>query len=134
MLECLILGDSIAVGTHQYKTDCVQLATSGFNSLQWNRRYGESILFSQQFNFVVISLGSNDFSGINTRKELEELRIKVDSKRVYWILPAIKPEIQQVVRDIASFHGDHIIKIPNLGRDGIHPTNTGYKKIAEEVK
>ena len=134
MLECLILGDSIAVGTHQYKTDCVKLATSGFSSLQWNRRYNNTILFSQQFNFVVISLGSNDYAAINTRKELEELRIKIDSKRVYWILPAIKPVIQQVVREIASFHGDRIIKIPILGRGGIHPTTTGYKKIAEEVK
>jgi len=134
MLECLILGDSIAVDIHQYKNDCVQLADIGFSSAQWNKRYGDTILFSQQFNFVVISLGSNDYAGINTRRELEELRIKIDSRHIYWILPAIKPEIQQIVRDLASSHGDGIVEIPNLSRDGIHPTTTGYKKLAEEIK
>ena len=39
MLDCLILGDSIAVGTHQFMPECRAYATGGLNSHQWNHRY-----------------------------------------------------------------------------------------------
>ena len=37
MIDCMILGDSIAVGMHQFKPECVAYAKGGINSWQWNK-------------------------------------------------------------------------------------------------
>ena len=63
MIDCLIVGDSIAVGTHQFKPDCVAYAKGGINSWQWNRKFGDKQLGA---NTVIISLGSNDHEGVRT--------------------------------------------------------------------
>ena len=39
MIECLILGDSIAVGTQQFYKECVAIAKGGINSWQFNKNY-----------------------------------------------------------------------------------------------
>ncbi len=131
MLECLILGDSIAVGTHQARPKCAVYARSGINSRDFVNRYiGKDLVAGT----VVISLGSNDHKGIKTKNELLDLRSQIVAKKVYWILPAIKPEIQEIVEEVADKHGDWIIKIPYLSKDGIHPTVKGYKKIGEIIK
>lgn len=131
MLECLILGDSIAVGTAQARPECVSYVKGGWNSWQWNRDYLKHNLSADT---VIISLGSNDHKGVKTRQELEKLRDKVKGKRVYWIMPAIKPDIQEIVEDIANKNSDWIVKIPHLSSDGIHPTGKGYKRIGEITK
>lgn len=131
MLECLILGDSIAVGTHQARPECAVYAKSGINSRDFVNRYiGKDLVAST----VIISLGSNDHKGIKTKKELLDLRSQILAKKVYWILPAIKPEIQEIVENVANDYGDWIIKIPSISPDGIHPTTKGYKKIGEITK
>ena len=131
MIDCLILGDSIAVGTQRFKQECRSEAKGGINSWQFNKNYpGE--FFS---DIVVISLGSNDHQGVKTRKELESLRSRVSAKsKVYWILPAIKPHIQEIVRDIAEKNNDIILPILSLQKDGIHPSWAGYKDLAEKIK
>jgi len=131
MLECLILGDSIAVGTHLVgRPECVAYAKGGINSWQFNKLYPQSF----GGNTVIISLGSNDHKGVKTKKELLAIRKRVNAKKVYWILPAIKPDIQQIVEEVANAHGDWIIMIPYLQKDGIHPDTRGYKKIGEITK
>lgn len=131
MLECLILGDSIAVGTKMFApTECVAYAKGGWNSWQWNRDY---LTRQLDANTVVISLGSNDHAGVKTYQELKKLRVKVRAQRVFWILPAIKPNIQDIVRRVAREHGDAIVTIPALQPDGIHPSWRGYKAIVKET-
>lgn len=131
MLECLILGDSIAVGTKQFApTECVAYAKGGWNSWQWNRDYLTRRLDAKT---VIISLGSNDHAGVKTYQELKKLRVKVQAQRVFWILPAIKPNIQDTVRRVAREHGDTIVTIPALQPDGIHPSWRGYKGIVKET-
>jgi hypothetical protein len=131
MLDCLILGDSIAVGTHQIATECRALAKGGWNSWQWNRDYLKNDLSADT---VIISLGSNDHKGVKTRRELEIVRDKVKGSRVFWILPAIKPDIQDIVREIAAQHGDTVLPINRLQPDGIHPSWAGYKDIVARTK
>jgi lysophospholipase L1-like esterase len=53
---------------------------------------------------------------------------------VYWILPAIKPDIQAIVKKVAAQHGDTVLPITRLQADGVHPSWAGYKKLAEETK
>ena len=131
MFECLILGDSIAVGVHNTRPDCAIYAKSGINSRDFVNRYiGKDLVAST----VIISLGSNDYKGIKTKNELMDLRSQVLAKKVYWIMPAIKPEIQEIVEEVANKHGDWIIRIPHLSKDRVHPTRKGYERIGEITK
>ena len=131
MLDCLILGDSIAVGTHQVRSECTSYAKGGWNTWQWNRDYLKNDLTA---NTVIISLGSNDHQGVKTRDELIKMRNKVSGARVFWILPAIKPNIQQIVREIAEQYHDTVLPITRLQPDGVHPSWAGYKQLAEGTK
>ena len=131
MLECLILGDSIAVGTHQFRPECAIVAKSGINSGQWNKNYSKDL---KPARTVVISLGSNDHSGVNTFKELLTMRQQVDAEHVFWIMPAIKPNVQDVVQIIAKNFGDTILPITRLQPDGVHPSWAGYKQLAKSTK
>ena len=135
MIDCMILGDSIAVGTHHVRPECVAHARGGINSWQWRKDYLEQ---DQGNNLVaetvIISLGSNDHRGIKTSEEISRIRLAVKAKRVFWILPAIKPDIQARVREVAAGFGDTVLEINGLQPDGVHPSRAGYKNIAERTK
>lgn len=128
MFECLILGDSIAYGVSNIRKECVAYAKSGINSSDWNDKYITKITDSK---VTIISLGTNDVKQLNTEVELVALRSLIRTGRVFWIMPPIKPEKQQIVRNIAKAYGDNIIRIPELSTDKIHPTYNGYKKLGE---
>jgi lysophospholipase L1-like esterase len=130
MFDCLILGDSIAVGLHRQMPQCESLSKGGWNTSQWNRDYLKNDLTAKT---VIISLGSNDYKGINAKTELQRIREKVNGQ-VFWVLPAIKPNIQGIVRDIAKEYGDTVIPIAHVQSDGVHPSLEGYKQIAKAVK
>jgi lysophospholipase L1-like esterase len=132
MLECLILGDSIAVGTAQARPECVSYSKGGINSYDWlNKNVGKSPYVAKH---VIISLGSNDHKGVKTESELRNIRELTKADRVYWILPAIKPNIQEMVRRIAVENGDVILPIKDLSTDKVHPTGKGYKQLADASK
>jgi len=131
MIECIILGDSIAKGISDVRTECVSYVKSGINSRDWNDQYVKKI---KPARTTIISLGSNDYRNLNTEIELVALRSFVNADRVFWIVPAIKPEKQKIVINIARHFGDTIVNIPELSPDKIHPTNKGYKILGELVK
>jgi lysophospholipase L1-like esterase len=132
MLECLIIGDSIAVGTANVRPECVAYAKGGINSYQWfNQNISKIPLHAKT---VIISLGSNDHKGVRTQRELETIRELTKADRVYWILPAIKPDIQEIVKKVAAQHGDVVLPITRLQKDGIHPSWAGYKELANQTK
>lgn len=140
MLECLILGDSIAVGTHQARPECVAYARGGWNTWQWNREYLKKDLSART---VIISLGSNDHRGIRTKAELQRLREKVGTgAKVFWILPHgnLKASevpiehIQQLIKSIAAEYSDIVLPITRASKDNIHPSWAGYKEIADKTK
>jgi lysophospholipase L1-like esterase len=135
MIDCLIIGDSIAVGTKAMRPDCVAIAKGGINSNQWRKQYLDGDQGSLPLaETLIISLGSNDHKGVNTKSEIARIRTEVTAKRVYWILPAIKPEVQAAVREVADGFGDIVLEIKGLSTDGVHPTGQGYKQIAKEAK
>lgn len=140
MIDCMIIGDSIAVGTAAYREECVaDYAKGGLNSWQWNKKYKDANLSS---SILIISLGTNDHKYINTRKELEAMRKRVVSNRVYWVLPmgnspksgVSLEEIQQIVAEIAEKHNDTVIATKRLQKDGIHPSWAGYKELGDAAK
>lgn len=140
MIECLIIGDSIAVGTATARPECVAYAKGGINSYQWvNQNIGNTPLLAKT---VIISLGSNDHKGVKTESELRTIRELTKADRVFWILPAgVHPknnvpveQIQEMVRRVAKAHGDTVLPITRLQKDGIHPSWAGYKELAEKTK
>jgi hypothetical protein len=132
MIECLIMGDSIAVGTAQVRQECVSYSKGGINSYQWlNSNVGKSPYIAKT---VIISLGSNDHKYVKTLVELRNIRELTKANRVYWILPAIKPDIQEMVKKVAAENGDIVLPITRLQKDGIHPSWAGYKELAEASK
>jgi lysophospholipase L1-like esterase len=140
MIDCIIAGDSIAVGTHKFKQECVAYAKGGINSWQWVNQNVSKL--PMQARIVIISLGSNDHKGVKTEKELQTIRQLTKADRVYWILPAgVHPKnnvpaevIQEMVKKVAAEHGDIVLPITRLQPDGIHPSWAGYKDLAEKAK
>lgn len=138
-MDCLILGDSIAVGTAMFKKECVSISKGGINSQQYNKKVAGMELYSGS---VLISLGSNDHKWVKTKQELEKLRKNIKATNVYWVLPEGNlpaggvsiDEIRRIVLEVSEEYGDIVIPIMHLSKDGIHPTGVGYKEIAEQFK
>jgi len=137
MLECLVLGDSIAVGVSQARRECVSYAKIGINSSVWNRDYLPHAV-DKNYGTVVISLGANDHKGIPTENELRRMRVNVSGKRVFWIDPGKdrKPVAHDAIMRIASQYGDTVIARPQdqMSADGVHPTGRGYKTLADQTR
>lgn len=139
MIDCIVLGDSIAVGTQLQRYECISYAKSGINSSQWNKQFGNKDLTAES---VIISLGTNDHKYVKTEQELLTIRAKVNALKVFWILPvgnSPKSEvslegIQNTVNKIAARYGDIVLPITRVQKDGIHPSWAGYKELAEKTK
>ena len=130
MIECIIVGDSIGVGVSHVRKECVSTAVGGINSWQANQYNSNKKVVART---VIISLGSNDHKGVKTEAELRKLRANTTADRVYWILPAIKPDIQEIVRTIAADWKDIVLPISET-TDKVHPTMRSYKEIGGNAK
>ena len=131
MIDCMIIGDSIGVGTSMFRKDCVSYSIGGYNSWHWNKKFADLDITAKT---VIISLGSNDHKSIHTHDELVVIRSRTHATKVYWIRPAIKPNIQEIVELMAHQYGDTVVPITSLQLDGIHPSWKGYKQIADNTK
>jgi hypothetical protein len=134
MLECLIVGDSIAVGVSQVRPECQAIAKSGINSSDWNKRHLHKL---KPTRTLVIRLGAHDL-GINTDGNLRSLRTNAQADRVFWLLPSqrLKPRQVEAVRQVAAEFGDTVIPRPesNISQDGVHPTYKGYKILGDQTR
>ena len=136
MLECLVIGDSIAVGISQFRKECVTFARTGWTSSKWNKQYLPTFNAQLPVKSLIISLGTNDYQGINTIAELNKIRENVKpGTRVFWVLPPkAKLPQREMVREVAEIWGDTWLSVPEdeLAGDKIHPTQVGYRNIAGE--
>lgn len=135
MIECLIIGDSIAVGVSQVRHECQSIAKSGINSRDWNKN---NIHKLKPASTLIISLGANDYKGIDTEANIRKLRESVSAQRVFWLLPSqkLKPEQVRAVKFVAVEYGDTVIPRPekDISNDGVHPTYKGYKVLGDLTK
>ena len=129
MLECLIVGDSLAVGVANIRKECVALVQSGVNSQQWlDRNIQHTPLTAKH---VIISLGSKDTNSIETEEQLRTIRSLARAQRVYWVLPGSNfPAQRKIIWRIANDYRDVILKTEKMQADNVHPTAAGYKEIA----
>lgn len=139
LVECLLIGDSIAKGLHRFRPECALFAKVGITSQQFLRSYKDPT----PANNIIISLGSNDHARIETEERLRQLRQKFKvGTTAYWILPAgVNPKsgisvehVQNAVRRVASEHQDVVLPIPVLSVDNVHPTEAGFKALAKQTK
>jgi lysophospholipase L1-like esterase len=137
MIDCMVIGDSIAVGIHMIRTECVRYAKSGWNSSQWNRDYLAQAI-TRPYETIIISLGANDTKNIPTEAELRRMRININGKKVFWIDPGQdrKPIAHDAMVRIAKEYGDTVLLRPkeHMSGDGVHPTGKGYRVLAEQTK
>lgn len=137
MIECMIVGDSIAVGVSMVRKECVSYAKGGWNSWQWNKDYLNKAT-DRPYGTIIISLGANDHQGVKTEAELRKMRAAIQGQRVFWISPGMerKPVPQTAIEKIAAEYGDVVLDRPknNMSADKIHPTMAGYKELAEKTK
>lgn len=135
MLECLIVGDSIGVGVSQVRKECTAIVKSGINSKDWNNKHLSKL---EPTKTLIISLGANDYKGIDTESNIRRLRVNSKADKVFWLLPSskLKPAQVESVKRVAIEFGDTVIPRPetDISADGVHPTYTGYKKLAEKTK
>ena len=137
MLECLIMGDSIASGIASVKHDCIRLTEIGLSSEEWYKKYhNRPLLDMETYKYVVISLGSNDRD--SSYEWMRKTRKKIKEGRVIWILPSkeVKTKQHETVQKVANEFGDFVMDISDkVGKDKIHPpTVKAYEDIARSLR
>ena len=126
MIDCAILGDSIAVGVSQQRPECIRMATVGISSMAYIQRFPRHVNSGN----ILISLGSNDSSHVTTKTALETLRERVHGQ-VTWLLSANNQAAHDIARAVAARFGDRVLEVrPVVSRDGVHPTTAGYRELA----
>jgi lysophospholipase L1-like esterase len=129
MLECVLLGDSIAVGLKSH-LPCNLEAKVGRNSHQ------QSMLVRNiKAKTVIISLGSNDVGDKLLEKSLlrnlRSVRRQVEANKVIWVIPYHAAAREQV-RRVAAEWGDGLVDLMDYRtKDGVHPQS--YKELANGV-
>lgn len=118
-MDCIAVGDSIAVGIGQ-AAHCTVNAKVGASS-----SYIAGLDIATGKDITVISAGSNDPTNPKLRSNLDKIRSKITSKRVIWILPYNR-KAAAVVKAVAVQHGDGYIDLSAFKtRDGVHPSSYG---------
>ena len=133
MLDCLIMGDSIAVGVSQYRPECASYSQSGITSAGWIKKWGDK---PEAAKIVVISLGANDYT-VDTMTHIKMLRNNITADKVIWLLPRADrvPMAVNAVYEVARQFNDVIVDRPKeVSPDGIHPTAAGYKWLADRTR
>ena len=124
-MDCVAVGDSIAVGVGQ-SARCSINAKVGASS-----SYISDHVISKSARVAVISAGSNDPRNPRLNKNLLEIRSKIKSERVVWILPYDRTAAR-VVKSVAASHGDAYIDLAAYQtRDGVHPKS--YSRVARDI-
>jgi len=132
MFECLILGDSIGLGTARavnalYAARCDVRAAERANAdqiLRWQippKRYGAS----------VFAIGSNDAASPDLTKKLRNIRARIIARRVIWLLPYDRQRAT-IVSSVAATYNDEtldLLRFPT--RDRIHPSS--YHLVARAL-
>lgn len=133
MIDCMLIGDSIAVGSHRFRKDCEMHAKGGITSKGWLDKFKDVDLNAST---MIISLGTNDWDKGNTFLYLKQLREKVKAKQVFWIAPHpdSKPKALADVQKIAKIYNDVVITTRRYEVDKIHPNYDGYKELMNKTK
>ena len=133
MIECMIIGDSIAAGISTHRPECVVHAEVGITAARWLKKYSHIKL---EANTIIVSLGNNTVPG-GSYSDLFTLRDRIRANRVFWIAPSEQRRwIEYYNVHMAAGPNSDAVVIPNpkhYSSDGIHPTSRGYKILAQQT-
>ncbi|NHR04451.1 hypothetical protein HA052_04500 [Chromobacterium haemolyticum] len=123
--DCLVLGDSLAVGISRGLPGCVAQAKVGRTT-----RQNIAVAPGQPFQVIVISTGSNDKDRVSL-EELRSLRLRLQARTVVWVIPSAQFRAAAYVQFVAREFGDLTQPVDSvLGPDNVHPTRTGYRRLS----
>lgn len=122
MIDCIAIGDSIAVGTGR-AMGCEIRAHVG-----WPSGKIVNLANGVKQEICIISAGSNDPNNPKLLLNLKTIRGKIDCVKVVWIKP-VNPTASSAVRKAA---GNDIAVSFDPGKDNVHPKS--YKNIANAIK
>lgn len=129
MIDCLIIGDSIAYGVSQFEPKCTEYTKVGISPTVFRNSYSHR--YPAKYSKAIISLGSNNPSSEdNLRDNLYNIHDSVKADKIVWILPH-NPVLKQRVKDIANHFGDSYVDF-EAGSDKVHPKS--YKKLDDDIK
>ena len=132
MLECLVLGDSIASGVGQARPECETTARVGITSGAYINELFP--LAPHAARSAVISLGVNDDTSMDTIDNLRRVRGALRVGSVVWLLPGLKENVRAAIRTVAAEFGDQLVDTrPQAGPDHLHPSGAGYRYIASQT-
>lgn len=124
-MDCIAIGDSIAVGAGQ-AAHCSINAKVGASS-----SYIANHTLSTNKSVAIISAGSNDASNPKLASNLEKIRSKIKSKTVVWIVPYNRTAARAVI-SVARNNGDRYIDLVSVKtNDGVHPAS--YRQLIKRV-
>lgn len=132
MFECLILGDSIGLGTakainSQYAPRCDVQAVEGATAAQilsWRRPI-------KIYGSCVFAIGSNDPPGAPLARTLSRTRGSICFRRVIWLLPYARGQAY-TVSSVAARYGDETVDLTRFPSvDHIHPRS--YSQLASAL-
>ncbi len=131
-MNCMVMGDSIAVGIAWAMPDCRRQVKSAITSTPYLQTFAVKL----NADLVVISLGANDWH-LGTYDNLRRLRAGITARRVVWLLPNIRrPGVRDAIERVSEEHGDRWIDTTPYagGGDHVHPTMGGYRTIAARAR
>lgn len=129
MFECLILGDSIGVGTAKainarYGLRCDVMAVERVSAgqiLAWRKP-------AKAYGTAILAVGSNDAPGRTLERRLAMIRTGISTRRVIWLLPYSRP-VAYAVNSVALIFGDETLDLKRFPtRDKVHPVH--YRDVA----
>ena len=130
MLECAIIGDSIAVGVSCAMPQCQGIAIGNICSQTYAKNYTKDV----NANRILISIGSNDGVNVNSEQNMTTMRKRITGK-VTWLLSANNTKANEAAKKVAKAFGDNVLEVkPYVGPDKVHPNPAGYKNIVKDWK
>ena len=121
MIDCVAIGDSIAVGVGR-QLGCEMRAFVGYPSTKIIK-----LANGKYHRVCIISAGSNDPNNVNLVNNLNRIRKGVNCSFVVWIEP-----IHSVAAKAVNYIGykDYVVKFKS-GVDNVHPIN--YNTLALDI-
>lgn len=124
-MDCIAIGDSIAVGIGQAAHCTINARVSASSS------YIADHVITSNKDIAIISAGSNDPNNPKLRTNLDRIRSKINAKRVIWILPYNR-KAAAAVKAVAVQFGDGYIDLASFKtQDGVHPSS--YRSVARKI-
>lgn len=140
--NCLIMGDSIAVGLGRIAKECesiAQVKATSKNYFDILEKFEPNIWDGARIDAgrLIISLGAFDEKSAKTYEYLLRLRAMLNAHQITWVVPQPgKSQDKSIdVLRVAAGYGDQVvyIKPQYLSRDGRTPTIKGYMEIIKSA-